>query len=236
MTDGPLNKDDLAALRELDTPTVCNCLELLIPERRGWGYTVDPLICSYPDLPPMVGYARTAAIRSMNPQKGDPANLKAQRLAYYDYIESGGPRPSIIVLQDIDPLPGYGSFWGEVQSNVHKGLGSLGTITNGCVRDIPDCAPGFQFISGSIKPSHAFVHVVAFNVEVTVAGMDVSPGDLIHADRHGAVVIPIEVSTEIPETAALISRKEAVVIGAAQQPGFSVKDLRKAFEDQDDIH
>ena len=79
-------------------------------------------------------------------------------------------------------------------------------------------------------------HVVAFDVEVTVAGMDVSPGDLIHADRHGAVVIPIEVSAEIPETAALISRKEAVVIGAAQQPGFSVKDLRKAFEDQDDIH
>lgn len=236
MTTPPLSSADLEVLKTLDTPTVCNCLELLIPERRGWGYTVDPLICSYPNLPPMVGYARTSTIRSMNPQKGDPADLKSRRLAYYEYVESGGPRPSIIVLQDIDPLPGYGSFWGEVQSNVHKGLGALGTITNGCVRDIPDCAPGFQFISGTVKPSHAFVHVVAFNVDVTVAGMDVCPGDLIHADRHGAVVIPVEVAAKVPETAAMISRKEAVVIGAARKPDFSVADLRKAFEEQEDIH
>lgn len=236
MTTPPLSSADLEVLKTLDTPTVCNCLELLIPERRGWGYTVDPLICSYPNLPPMVGYARTSTIRSMNPQKGDPADLKSRRLAYYEYVESGGPTPSIIVLQDIDPLPGYGSFWGEVQSNVHKGLGALGTITNGCVRDIPDCAPGFQFISGTVKPSHAFVHVVAFNVDVTVAGMDVCPGDLIHADRHGAVVIPVEVAAKVPETAAMISRKEAVVIDAARKPDFSVKDLRKAFEEQEDIH
>ena len=218
MTDRTLTDADLAALRKFDTPTVCNCLEVLVPARRGWGYTVDPLICSYPDLPPMVGYARTATIRSMAPQAGEPAALKTHRLAYYEYIEQG-PRPSIVVLQDIDPLPGYGSFWGEVQSNVHKGLGALGTITNGCVRDIPDCAPGFQFISGSIKPSHAFVHVVAFDVDVTVAGMIVRPGDLIHADRHGAVVIPIELATKIPETAAMISRKEKVVISAARKPG-----------------
>ncbi len=236
MIENLLNKQELAALRALDTPTVCNCLELLIPERRGWGYTIDPLICSFPDLSPMVGYARTATIGSMKPQKGDPAELKDRRLAYYEYVESGGHRPSIIVLQDTDPVPGYGSFWGEVQSNVHKGLGALGTITNGCVRDIPDCAPDFQFISGSIKPSHAFVHVVAFDVDVTVAGMDVGPGDLIHADRHGAVVIPVEVATKIPETAAMILRKEAIVISAAQKPGFSVKDLRKAFAEQEDIH
>jgi len=235
MSETPLSDADLAALRKFDTPTVCNCLELLIPQRRGWGYTVEPLICSYPDLPPMVGYARTATIRSMAPQQGDPADLKARRLAYYEYIERG-PRPSIVVLQDIDPIPGYGSFWGEVQSNVHKGLGALGTITNGCVRDIPDCAKGFQFISGSIKPSHAFVHVVAFDVDVTVSGMAVRPNDLIHADRHGAVVIPIELARKIPETAAMISRKEKVVIGAAQKPGFSVADLRKAFAEQDDIH
>ena len=80
------------------------------------------------------------------------------------------------------------------------------------------------------------MHCVAFDVDVTVAGMDVCSGDLIHCDRHGAVVIPIEVATKIPETAAMISRKEAVVIGAAQKPGFSVADLRKAFEDQEDIH
>jgi regulator of RNase E activity RraA len=232
----PLEPDILTALRALDTPTVCNCLELLVPERRGWGYTVQPLICSYPVLPPMVGYARTATIRSMSPQQGKPANLKERRLSYYEYVEGGGPRPSIIVLQDVDPVPGYGAFWGEVQSNVHKGLGAIGTITNGAVRDVAACAPGFQLISGSIKPSHAFVHVVASDVHVTVAGMGVAPGDLLHADSHGAVVVPLDVAAGIPETASLISRKEAVVIGAAGKPGFSVADLRRALQDQEDIH
>jgi regulator of RNase E activity RraA len=225
----------LDALRKLDTPTVCNALELIVPSRRGFGYTTEPLICSYPDLPPMVGYARTATIRSMHPQQGDPKTIKEGKLAWYSYVEEG-PRPSIIVLQDIDPMPGYGSFWGEVQSNIHKGLGSLGTITNGCVRDIPDCAKGFQFISGSIKPSHAFVHVVAMNVDVDVCGMAVKPGDLIHADRHGAVVVPHAVAAQVPDAAALVSRKEKVVIEASRRPGFSVAELRKAFAEQDDVH
>ncbi|MEE8607541.1 MAG: RraA family protein [Nitrospiraceae bacterium] len=235
MTDDLLNEDDLAALRALDTPTVCNAIEVLAPERRGYGYTVEPLICSYPELPPMVGYARTATIRAMHPPKAAPEEVQATRIGYYEYVEAG-PRPSIIVIQDLDPVPGYGSFWGEVQSNVHKGLGALGTITNGCVRDIPDCAEGFQFMSASIKPSHAAVHVVAYGLEVTVAGMDVSSGDLIHADRHGAVVVPLAIARDIPKTAETIARKEAVVIGAARKPGFSVADLREAFKKQADIH
>ena len=235
MTADILNADELAALSALDTPTVCNCLEYLAPERRGYGYTVEPLICSYPNLPPMVGYARTATIRSMHPPAASADAVKATRLGYYEYVEAG-PRPSIIVIQDIDPLPGYGSFWGEVQSNIHKGLGALGTITDGCVRDIPDCAEGFQFVSATIKPSHAFVHVVQYDLPVTVSGMDVQPGALIHCDLHGAVVIPHEVARDIPATAAMISRKEAVVIGAAQKPGFSVADLRDALAKQDDIH
>lgn len=235
MTVTPLNEQELAALRALDTPTVCNALELLVPERRGYGYTVDPLICSFPELPPMVGYARTAVIRSMNPPSIGGDEMKARRIAYYEYVERG-PRPSISVIQDIDPLPGFGSFWGEVQSNVHKGLGALGTITNGCVRDIDACTEGFQFISGSIKPSHAFVHVVAFGVEVTVAGMEVRPDDLIHADRHGAVVIPHEVARDVVGTADLLARKEAVVIEATRKPGFSAAALKEAFAKQDDIN
>ncbi|MBT8361558.1 MAG: RraA family protein, partial [Deltaproteobacteria bacterium] len=133
MTNTELTPADLEALKEFDTPTVCNCLEFLAPERRGYGYTVDTLICSYPTYPPMVGYARTATIRAMHPPQFTADEVKAKRMAYYEYVEKG-PRPSIIVIQDIDPIPGYGSFWGEVQSNIHKGLGSLGVITNGCVR------------------------------------------------------------------------------------------------------
>ena len=226
---------DLEALKQWDTPTICNALEVLTPERRTRGFTVEPLLCAFPDLPPIVGYARTVRIRSMNKQEGDVATIKAQRLAYYQYVQDG-PTPSIIVLQDIDPIPGFGSFWGEVQSNIHKGLGALGTITNGCVRDIDACAEGFQFISGSVKPSHAWVHTVDFDVNVTVCGMEVSPGDVIHADRHGCVIVPDYVVKKIPATVDLLTRQEAVLIEASQKPGFSVDDLREAFEKQADIH
>lgn len=230
-----LKTADLEALKNYDTPTVCNCLELLVPERRGFGYTVQNLICSYPAYPPMVGFARTLTIRAMHPPQEPAAVTKKRRLAYYEYVDNG-PKPSVIVVQDLDALPGYGSFWGEVQSNVHKGLGALGTITNGSVRDIADCAEGFQFISGSIMPSHAFVHVVEFGLPITVCGMDVSPDDLIHADRHGAVVVPGHVVRDIPKTAELIMRREKVVIEAAQKQGFSAAVLKEAFLKQEDIH
>ena len=230
-----ISDQDLGSLREFDTPTICNAIEVLAPERRTLGFTIEPLICSFPDLPPMVGYARTAVIRSMHKPGGTSEELIRKRIAYYEYVQDG-PRPSVIIMQDIDSIAGYGSFWGEVQSNVHKGLGALGTITNGCVRDIDACAEGFQFISGSVKPSHAWVHVVEFDTDVTVSGMEVKSGDLIHADRHGAVVVPKEIVRDIPKTVDVIAKREAVVIEATQKSGFSVDDLREAFKKQRDIH
>ena len=95
------------------------------------------------------------------------------------------------MIQDLDDIVGFGAFWGEVQTNIHKALGCLGTITNGSIRDIPQVAPGFQMLAGSIAPSHAFVHVVDFGTNVNIHGMAVKSGDLIHADRHGAVVVPL---------------------------------------------
>ena len=95
------------------------------------------------------------------------------------------------MIQDLDDIVGFGAFWGEVQTNIHKALGCLGTITNGSIRDIPQVAPGFQMLAGSIAPSHAFVHVVDFGGNVNIHGMAVKSGDLIHADRHGAVVVPL---------------------------------------------
>ena len=96
-----------------------------------------------------------------------------------------------MVIQDLDGADvGFGAFWGEVQSAVHKGLGLLGVVTDGCIRDIDQWAPGFQALAGSIMPSHAHVHLADFGKEVRVAGMLVRSGDIVHADRHGAVTIP----------------------------------------------
>lgn len=231
-----LTDELIAHLQSIDTPTMCNALEVLSPERRGYGYTTQPLVCTRPQLPPMVGIARTACIRAAHPSAlvGREAGEFAQR--YYTYIDEG-PKPSIVVMQDLDgEQRGYGSFWGEVNSNIHRGLGALGLITDGSVRDIPDIAEGFQLLADRVGPSHAFVHVVDFARPVTVAGMRVVDGDLIHADQHGAVVIPADVATKVKEAANLIARQERVIIDAAKEPGFNMDRLRKAWGDSAEIH
>ena len=223
-------------LRTLDTPTVCNALEVVVPDRRGFGYTIKPLVCIRPDLPPMVGYARTATISAIKPSEKRGKEAREIQDGYYAYMASG-PHPTITVIHDLDgDQQGYGAFWGEVNTNVHKGLGSLGLITDGSVRDLPDVSEGFQMIAGSVGPSHAFVHPVGFNVDVNIHGMAVSHGDLIHADQHGAVVIPVDVAGQVRAAAEAVARKEAVVIKASQQPGFDMDALRKAWGDAAEIH
>jgi regulator of RNase E activity RraA len=217
-----LSPRDLAALAEFDTPTICNALEIVAPERRALGFNRRPLVCPFPAMKPVVAYARTATIRSREPQQRSASDARALRLAYYEYIGQL-PLPSLAVIQDIDgPDAGFGAFWGEVQTNVHKALGCVGTVTDGSVRDIDQMAPGFFVLAGSIMPSHAHVHLVEFGGTVSVGGMMVSSNDLIHADRHGAVVVPHAVVTRIPEAAALIARREKVILDAAKQPGFGM--------------
>lgn len=231
-----LTSELITDLQSIDTPTVCNALEALVPERRGYGYTTNPLVCTRPGLGPLVGIARTASIRAAHPNGLTGRAAGEMSLGYYAYIDEG-PKPSIVVIQDLDgEQRGYGSHWGEVNSNIHKGLGCLAVITDGSVRDIPDIAEGFQMLADRIGPSHAFVHVVDYARPVTVAGMRVSDADLIHADQHGAVVIPWDVAGKVKEAADLIARKESVVIRAAQESGFNMERLRKAWGESAEIH
>jgi regulator of RNase E activity RraA len=231
-----LTSELIADLQGFDTPTVCNALEDIIPERRGYGYTTQPLVCIRPDLPPLVAIAKTASIRAAHPSDVTGRAGVDLSLGYYEYIDKG-PKPSIVVIQDLDgDQRGYGAQWGEVNSNIHKGMGCLGVITDGSVRDIPDVAEGFQMLADRIGPSHAHVHIVDFNRPVTVAGMRVSDGDLIHADQHGAVVIPWEVADKVKAAAALIARRERVLIDAAQRPDFNVEKLKQALGDSSKIH
>ncbi len=231
----PLTESELAELRKLDTPTVCNALEITSPERRILGFTTRTFHVARPQLPPIVGYARTATVRAMQPPARDKATVRAQRFAYLDYVAEG-PGPRIMVIQDLDPIQGFGAFWGEVQSNIHKALGCLGGITNGSIRDLDMLADGFQLLAGEINPSHAWTHLVDFGTQVNVFGVTVQSGDLIHADRHGAVVIPHDVARKIPEAGALLGRREAVILNAVKAKGFKVADLKKAIGDADEIH
>ena len=231
-----ISPDTLEALAALDTPTVCNALDIVAPDRRMIGFNRRPLICPAATQGPIVGFARTAMIQSREPGTRTAEEKRALRLRYYEMIENG-PAPTIAVIQDMDgPDGGIGAFWGEVQSNIHKGLGCLGVITDGSVRDINEMAEGFFVLAGSVMPSHVWADLTAIDIPVSIAGMQVDPGDLIHADSHGAVVIPHEAASRIPEAAARIVRREAVILEAARQPGFSTADLRKAFAESDEIH
>jgi regulator of RNase E activity RraA len=226
----------LEKLKSYDTPTICNALEIVAPERRLTGFTVRPLVCPFPQLPPIVGYAKTATIRTTHAHELDAKAQRAQRIAYYEYV-AGAPKPGIVVIQDLDGAEvGFGAFWGEVMSAVHKGLGLLGCVTDGSIRDIDQWAPGFQVLAGSVGPSHAHVHLADFGKEVRVAGMVVRSGDLVHADRHGAVTIPAGVAARIPAACDLLARKEAVILEMARAPGFDVAKLREALAKQDEIH
>ena len=226
----------LETLRQWDTPTICNALEIVVPARRAIGFTRRPLVAPFPEMKPVVGFARTAMIRSREPHPRDRESANRIRLGYYEHI-AAKPLPSLSVIQDIDaPDTGFGAFWGEVQTHVHKGLGCVGVITDGSVRDLDAMAEAFFVLAGSVMPSHAHVHLVEFGGTVSVGGMVVSANDIIHADRHGAVVVPVEAVAKIPEAVDLLTRREKVLIEASKQPGFSIERLRQAYREQDEIH
>ena len=232
MTD--ITAEALGALAQWDTPTICNALEVVCPERRGHGFTKAPFSCLYPDMPPIVGFARTVKIRAAEPDTGGSGGMP-DRVAYYEYAASG-PSPKVMVIEDLDPVPGTGAFWGEVHTAVHKGLGAQGVVTNGSYRDVADSAPGFQVLGGMLAPSHAYVRPVEFGTPVTVHGMEVAHDDVIHADCHGAVVIPAEAVAAITEAVERIARREAVILGAARGTEFDIEKLKAAIGKAQDVH
>ena len=232
-----VDQDLLDHLAGFDTPTICNALEVITGDREVNGtFTQQNFQCAFPSMKPMVGFARTALIRAAQPTLLSPAEAKEYRLAYYEYIESGGPRPSVAVIQDIDSEPGVGAMWGEVNTAVHHGLGCLGCVTNGSIRDMDAIDSRFQLLAGKIGPSHADVHVESYRVPVNIYGMAVKDGDLIHADRHGAVRIEIEHLDRLPAAIDLCTRREEPILKAARSKGFTVAKLREAMGEAADIH
>lgn len=226
----------LAALAKIDTPTICNALEELVTPRQLIRFTTRPFVHNDNPDAIFVGYARTAMIRAENPPTMSPTERNALRVTYYEHVASAEPRPNVAVIQDLDSTPGTGAFWGEVQTTVHKGLGVAGCVTNGSIRDLSMMAKGFPMIAGMINPSHAFVHVVAVGTTVSIHGMTVHDGELIHADRHGAAIIPHEVADKVPAAVELGARREKVILDAAKARGFGIAKLREALAKMAEIH
>ena len=220
-------------LRKYDTPTIVNSLELLDSKFRTSGFTKEQLFCTDTSLPPIIGYARTATIKASN--EIDPQIKRVRSLAYYEYVSSG-TGPWISVIQDIDENPGFGAFWGEVNSNIHKALGVIGTITNGSVRDLDVLSEGFQVLAGKIGPAHAYVHIEETGISVDIFGMEVKHNDLLHADRHGAVVIPAELLEKLPKAIDLMINRESVILDACKRKDFNYQVLKQAIMKSSEIH
>lgn len=204
-----LSPEEVEALALFDTPTICNAIESFGVRRRTEGFTCPDLrLRTAPGSRPMVGYACTGIISARQPAV--PAH-QAVLESYYRQYE-GGNLPAVAVIQDLDSRP-VGSFWGDVQAAVHQALGCIGVITNGGVRDIPAVQKaGFYMFSQEILISHAYVHMVEAGTAVQVCGMAVNPGALLHADQHGAIVIPAGIAGRLAQACRQVTDAENALL------------------------
>ncbi|HET8680084.1 MAG TPA: RraA family protein [bacterium] len=223
-----LQPERLAALKQLSSPTIANAIETFKIRPRETGNLSSEIRGLFSDLGPIVGYAITAHIRAeRTPVEGH----RASTFAYWDYVLST-PAPRVVVVHDLDDPRGQGAQWGEVQANIHKALGCTGVVTDGSVRDLDEVrALGFQFCAAHVSVSHANVHLVDFGIPVKVGGVWIQPGDLIHADQHGAVTIPLEIADRIPDAAAKIEAEERRIIDACRSTEFSVDRLKAVYQE-----
>lgn len=216
-----LNKEKIELLKKYDTPTIANALDFFDCRPRNVGFMSSKIKSVLKIDTPMVGYAVTAKCSALNMPTDQHREL------WMDYFESVRNTPyAVAVIQDIDPTP-IGSFWGEVNAVTHKALGCIGTITQGGVRDLNEVELlDFGYFATNVLVSHAYIHLEEIKCPVQVGGITVNPGDLIHADRHGAILIPNELTHKLPEACeAAIYAEEPVIIN-----------LKKAFNNKEKVN
>lgn len=205
-----LAPEQIEELQRFSTPTIANAIETFHMQPRESAVTDSRVRCLFPALGPVVGYACTATILS---DQAPSLPRRVSRRKYWEYIRSWR-KPCVSVVQDLSTVPG-GAYWGEVNASLHKSLGSLGVITNGTVRDLEEVRKvGFHFFAFGVQVSHGYAHLEDFDVPVEVFGMKVNPGDLIHADQHGAVVVPHEIAREVAAAARGIEVSEKAMLAA----------------------
>ncbi|MGH1576281.1 RraA family protein [Planktotalea sp.] len=218
----------LKRLQSVDTPTVCNAIEVAQGKRGFDAFTRGTMLCSAPNEPAIVGYARTAKIAAVHAPTEPPEVIKERRMAYYKHMAQA-PMPAVAVVEDMDFPDCIGAYWGEINTTVHKGFGLSGTVTNGVMRDLGDVPSGYPVVAGSIGPSHGFVHVKEIGTPVEIFGMLVKEGDLIHADRHGAVVIPEDVIETLEDAIEKLLSTEHLILEPARKAGFDFETFEKAW-------
>jgi regulator of RNase E activity RraA len=228
MAPDPVPANDLEALRNLDTCTVSNSIETFEVRLRNAGFANSHIRCMFPDLPPMVGYAATARLRSAEPPIAGGS--------YHDRTEWWNsilqvPAPRVVVLQDMDNPSGVGAFLGDVHAAILRALGCAGYVTNGAVRELPRVrSTGLQAFAGDVAVSHAYAHLFDVGAEVEIGGLEIETGDLLHGDLHGLLKIPAELAARIPPIAARLKQEEQRIIDFCRSAEFSLDKLRQTLK------
>lgn len=232
MTAPQLSPETLAALALYDTPTVCNVIELFDVQPRNVGYMNDSIKSCFPKMPPMVGFALTSTFRSMAPPRSsDVYGSLSDQVARFAEL----PGPPIVVFQDLDQ-PCVSATFGEVMCTIYKSFGAKGLITSGAGRDLDQVeAIDFPVFTNGTICSHGYCHIPHINVPVTVGGISIDPGVLLHGDRNGVTTIPIEIASEIPDACKELMAAEQIVLDYCRAgQNLSAKglsDARKACGD-----
>ncbi len=211
-----LSHADLLEMKRWNTPTIYNGWEQITKHDSAHdGFNLEPVTDFMPHMGPMVGYAITVVIEPGNPEH--PEKNPDAWTQYRSFVASV-PGPKIVVVQDLDKPNLYGAFWGEVNSNIHKALGCVGTIIDGGIRDLDEMNnAGFKALARGMCVGHAKNCPVRWNGEVEVFGRKVKPAQLIHADKHGFLVIPDEDQEKLLEAARFMDSNECkTMIGAAR--------------------
>ncbi len=220
MATPPMTAEQLDALKRYNTPTIANAIETFGVRGRHVGFLPHRVRCLLPDVGPIVGYAVTSATRA-EPAEGAVPDLNADYLRYV----AAQPGPKIAVGQDLDDPPGLGAQFGEVNATIHQKLGCVGHITDGCPRDLDEVAAlGFALFGLNPCVSHAYIRLVAFGKPIKLAGAEIQPGELIHADKHGVCLIPAEVAPRLLEACAEVERLERPLLEHCRSEAFDLEE------------
>ncbi|MCC6356748.1 MAG: RraA family protein [Verrucomicrobiae bacterium] len=216
---------ELLQLKRWNTPTIYNGWEQITTrDTAAEGFNLEESRDFMPHMGPMVGYAITVVVEPSN-----PAHRRSNPGAWAQYRRhvASIPGPKIVVVQDLDKPRVIGAFWGEVNSNIHRALGCVGTITDGAIRDLDEmCNAGFKAIARRLCVGHAHSHPVRWGCDVEVFGRKVSPGDLIHADKHGFLVIPPEDQGALLDAARFMDANECRTLIPAARDGAGKTDAQ----------
>lgn len=204
-----LDAAQLAKLQKVDSPTIANVIELFDLRSYAAGYSNLTLKAIYPKLPPAVGYAVTATFRAAYPsESGDSYGGMPELIAN----AMATPAPRIVVFQDLDDPP-CAATYGEIMVTTFQKFGFSGLITSGAARDIEQVDRlQFPCWASSVIVSHGYCRFLDVNVALTVGGLQVKPGDLLHADANGIVNIPHQIAAAVAELCGPYIRAEGIIL------------------------